>query len=92
MKEVSDLRRSLAEVTSAREAAEAERKRQVEEEVERIHQVFQKDHISLAYSVTSISNPKMREIGLKKARKARETILAKTVYFFIAFSCVSGLL
>ena len=40
MKEVSDLRRSLAEVTSAREAAEAERKRQVEEEVERIHQVF----------------------------------------------------
>ncbi len=42
MKEVSDLRRSLAEVTSAREEAEAERKRQVEEEVERIHQVFLK--------------------------------------------------
>ncbi len=38
MKEVSELRRSLAEMTSAKEAMEAERKRQVEQEVEKIHQ------------------------------------------------------
>ncbi len=41
MKEVSELRRALAEVNSTREATEEERKRQVEQEVDKIHQRYQ---------------------------------------------------
>ena len=38
MKEISELRRSLAELRATREATEEERKRSVEQEVDKIHQ------------------------------------------------------